>query len=100
VRCAASELRQVNLAYALAIVLLMNANQDPAYQRAATRWLSRLASERPNIGLQDLRTALDALQAPLADTQPAHAALAELCARHHVGDVIGLPTTHAGPPAG
>jgi hypothetical protein len=40
VRCAAIELRQVNLADALAIVLLMSANQDPAYQRAATRWLT------------------------------------------------------------
>jgi hypothetical protein len=84
------ELRQINLADALAIVLLMSAHQDPAYQRAARRWLTRLASERPSIGLQDLRIAVDALQA-LAGTQPAHAALAELCARHHVGDVIGLP---------
>jgi hypothetical protein len=63
VRSAASELRQINLADALAIVLLMSTTQDPAYQRAATRWLTRLASERPSIGLQDLHTALDALQA-------------------------------------
>jgi hypothetical protein len=90
VRSAALELRQINLADALAIVLLMSTNQDPAYQRAATHWLVRLASERPSIGLQDLRIALDALQS-LAGTQPASAALAELCARHHVGDVIGLP---------
>jgi hypothetical protein len=69
-------------------VLLMSATQDPAYQHAATRWLVRLASERPTIGLQDLRIALDALQA-LAASQPAHTTLAELCARHHVG----VPTT-------
>ena len=94
---AAIELRQVNLSDALAIVLRMSANQDPAYLRAATRWLVRVASERPSIGLHDLRIALDALQA-LAGTEPGHAALAELCARHHVGDVIGLPTKHSGRP--
>ena len=63
VRSAAAELPQINLADALAIVLLMAADDDPSYERAATRWLARLASERPSIGLQDLAAAVGALQA-------------------------------------
>jgi hypothetical protein len=38
VRSAAAELPQVNLADALAIVVLMAADEDPAYERAATRY--------------------------------------------------------------
>jgi hypothetical protein len=29
-------------------------HDDAAYECAATRWVASLASERPNIGLQDL----------------------------------------------
>jgi hypothetical protein len=90
VRSAAIELPQINLADALAIVLLMAADDDPAYERAATRPLTRLASERPSIGLQDISAAVDALQA-LGGARPARVALAELCARYDVGEVIGLP---------
>jgi hypothetical protein len=90
VRSAAIELRQINLADALAIVLLMATDDDPAYERAATRWLARLASERPSIGLQDIRAAVDALQA-LGGARPAREVLAGLCARYDVGEVIGLP---------
>jgi hypothetical protein len=90
VRSAAAELTQVSLADALAIVVLMAADEDPAYERAATRWLARLASERPAIGLQDLAAVLAALQA-LVGAQAARAQLAGVCARHDVRDVIGLP---------
>jgi hypothetical protein len=89
VRAAASELPRINLADALAIVLLMAATEDPAYERAATRWLARLASERPTVTLQDLAAAAAALLA-LRGATPAHATLAELCARYDVGAVIGL----------
>ena len=90
VRSAATELPRINLADALAIVLLMAADEDPAYERAAARWLTRLASERPTVTLQDLAEAAAALLA-LRGAHPAHAALAELCARYDVGTVIGLP---------
>ena len=89
-RSAAIELPRINLADALAIVLLMAADEDPAYERAATRWLTRLASERPTVTLQDLAEAAAALLA-LRGAHAAHAALAELCARYDVGTVIGLP---------
>jgi hypothetical protein len=80
---------RINLADALGIVLLMGDHDDPVYERAAFRWVARLASERPNIGLQELAATVRALQA-LAGTRPARAALAELCARHQVGAVVGL----------
>lgn len=95
-RSAAAELPQINLADALAIVLLMAADDDPGYERAATRWLARLASERPSIGLKDLAAALGALQA-LGGARPARAALAELCVRYDVGEVIGLPAEDSSP---
>jgi hypothetical protein len=44
VRSAVIELPRINLADALAIVVLMAADKDPAYERAATRWLARLAN--------------------------------------------------------
>jgi hypothetical protein len=94
VRSAASVLPQISLADALAIVLLMAADDDPAYERAATRWLARLASERPRIGLQDLAAAVGPLQA-LGGTRPVRAALADLCARYDVGEVIGLPAENS-----
>lgn len=79
-------------------MLLMAADDDPAYERAATRWLARLASERPSIGLQDLAAAVGALQA-LGRAHPARAALAELCARYDVGEIIGLPAEDSLPAA-
>jgi len=61
VRSAAAELPRINLADALGIVLLM-ADDDDAYERAATRWVARLASERPNV-VHDLAATVGALQA-------------------------------------
>ena len=54
VRAAAAELPAVDLADALAICLLMSVRDDERFERAAVRWLARLALERPGIGLGEL----------------------------------------------
>jgi hypothetical protein len=50
---------------------------DDAYDRAATRWLARLALERPAAGLDDLRAGLTALEARPYNPDGARQALAE-----------------------
>lgn len=91
VRAAAVELeRRVNLADALGIVLLMAAKRDPAYERAAAKWLVRFARERPQVGLDELKTALDALLLLRDGRTQAHHALRMLAGRQRLGDVIGL----------
>jgi hypothetical protein len=62
VRAAAAELeRRINLTDALSIVLLMAAKRDPAYDRAAARWLVRFARQRLGdvIGLSERPHAAD-----------------------------------------
>src|SRR4051794_36835724 len=91
VRAAAVELeRRVNLTDALSIVLLMAAKRDPAYERAAAKWLLRFARERPQAGLDDLKIALDALLLLRDGRTQAHHALRMLAGRQRLGDVIGL----------
>ena len=91
VRAAAAELgHKVNLVDALAVVLLMAASDDDAFDRAATKWLARFALERPAAGLEDLRLGLSALEALPYNRDAARQTLAELCARHRLDDVIGL----------
>ena len=91
VRAAAAELgHKVNLVDALAVVLLMAARDDDAFDRAATRWLARFALERPAAGLDDLRLGLSALEALPYNGEAARLTLAKLCARHRLDDVIGL----------
>src|SRR4051812_377534 len=80
----------MNLADALSIVLLMAAKRDPAYERAAAKWLIRFARERPHAGLDDLKTALDALLLLRDGRTQAHDALRMLAGRQRLGDVIGL----------
>src|SRR5205085_2853559 len=63
VRAAAAELPAVDLADALAICLLMSARDDERFERAAVRWLARVALERPAVGLADLRDGLVAFEA-------------------------------------
>ena len=92
VRAAAAELPQVNLVDALGVVLLMAAKNDERYGRAATRWLGRLALERPATGLDDLRLGLTALEALPHNPEGARQVLADLCARHRLEDVVGLLT--------
>jgi hypothetical protein len=69
------------------------ARRDPAYERAATKWLARFARERPAAGLDDVKTALDALLLLRDRRAHAHHALRMLAARHRLGDVIGLTDT-------
>jgi hypothetical protein len=84
VRSAAAELPQVSLDDALAVVLLMDEHDDERYERAAVRWLARLVSERPAIGLADLGLGLTALEALPHNRDAAIAVLGEICARHGV----------------
>jgi hypothetical protein len=82
IRDAAAELPRVDLVDALHICLLMGAEDDERYARAATRWLARFALERPRVGLEDLRLGLKALQALPRDPEAARRMLAGLCAAH------------------
>ena len=91
VRAAAAELgHRINLVDALGIVLLMAANKDRGYDRAAAKWLARLALERPAVRLKDLCLAVTALEALPHSPAAARQQLAALCARHRLDNVIGL----------
>jgi hypothetical protein len=46
--------------------LLMEAQDEDRYERAVARWLGRFALECPQVGIHELRTALNAF-----DTMPA-----------------------------
>src|SRR5580692_1001508 len=89
VRAAAAELPQVGLDDALAVVLLMDERDDERYERAAVRWLARLVSERPSVGLADLGLGLTALEALPENRDAAIAVLAQICARHGVRMTTG-----------
>ena len=91
VRAAAAELgHQINLVDALAIVLLMADQRDHRYDRAAAKWLARLAYERPGVCLEDLRFGLAALEALPYEPNAAKRQLADLCRRHRLENAIGL----------
>ena len=91
VRAAAAELgHRVSLVDALSIVLVMAERGDERYDRAAARWLARLAYERPAVLLDDLRLGLSALEALPQEPAPAKRQLGELCQRHCLENVIGL----------
>jgi hypothetical protein len=53
----AAELQSIQLDDALEILILMAAENDPRFDRAAARWVGRLLSETP-IGLADGRYAI------------------------------------------
>jgi hypothetical protein len=57
VLAAAAELQAIQLDDALEILILMAQEQDPRFDRAATRWAGLLLAETP-IGLADARWAL------------------------------------------
>jgi hypothetical protein len=90
IQAAAADLPQVDLADALAICLLMGDQADVRFDRAATRWLARLVCERPAVGLEDLRTALTALEALPHNPLAARQVLAEICRRHDLRRVLRL----------
>jgi hypothetical protein len=54
---AAAELQPIQLDDALEILILLAAEKDPRFDRAAARWVGRLLAETP-IGLADGRYAL------------------------------------------
>ncbi len=83
IRGAAKELGSVNLQDALTITLLMEREGDEGYERAAAKWLARLALEVPGMRLGDLRAGAEALEG-LPDPE-ARTALRDLCARHGLG---------------
>ena len=56
VLAAAAELQAIQLDDALEILILMAQEQDPRFDRAATRWAGLLLAETP-IGLADARRA-------------------------------------------
>ena len=90
-RAAAAELgHQLNLVDALSMVLVMAAQGDRRYDRAAAKWLARLAYERPALGLSDLRLGLSALETLPRDAEAGKRRLADLCRRHRLENVIGL----------
>lgn len=86
----ASEIPALNLSDALALVVLMAAKGHPAFDRAAARWLARLTLER-GLSVEELRFALAAVAALAHHCEDARRRLADVCARHRVVNVIGLP---------
>jgi hypothetical protein len=66
---AARECGQLGLEDSLRLCLLMRRERDQRFERAALRWLGRLLAERPGIGLDLARQALDGL-ANMAGTAP------------------------------
>jgi len=88
VRAAAAELPAVDLADALAICLLMSARDDERYERAAVRWLARLATERPGVGLGELREGLVAFEAMPYNPAAARQLLVALCERLHLDAAV------------
>lgn len=92
----AHEIPTLSLADALAIVVLMSAEQHPAFDRAAARWVARLVLER-RLGLEDVRFALAAITALPHHPELAKRQLADICARHNLQPVIGLSAPEEAP---
>src|SRR5690348_584528 len=67
VRGVAAELEYIPLPVALAILELIEADDERAFDAAAVRWAGRLALETPGLTLSQLPLALEALDA-LPDT--------------------------------
>ena len=80
----AREMRHVDLADALELVLLYGNESDPKYERAACRWLGRLAAEQQDVTLGQLQLAASALAALPAAPAASRAALRGLLRRPSV----------------
>jgi hypothetical protein len=65
----ARECGGLDLEDSLRLCLLMRRERDQRFERAAVRWLGRLLAERPRMGLDLARQALDGL-ANMAGTAP------------------------------
>jgi hypothetical protein len=90
----AREIACLDLANALAIVVLMAARQHGAFQRAGAKWVARLALEHELV-LDELLCATVAVIELDTHPEDAKRALAGICARHGVPKVIGLPDIDA-----
>lgn len=77
---AAQELPRIELDDALQICVLMQGHEQA--DRAAARWLARLALECPTVRLEDLRAGLAAFDAYPYNADGARRALDELCRLH------------------
>jgi hypothetical protein len=84
VHAAAAELPHVDLQDALRICLLMSAQDDERFERAAVRWLARASLETPTMRLDDLRMGLIAFEAMPYNSSAARQTLAQLCAAHRL----------------
>jgi hypothetical protein len=94
---AAVDLGRVNLADALRILILIARKDPDRFERAAVRFIGRVASETPTLRLHDLNLLLGAV-AGLQDFAP-HLALetiAGLADRHRKG-MLGLAARRAIP---
>jgi hypothetical protein len=73
----------VTLTDAVRVLVLMVDADDPAFERAAVRWLARFTGECGGVTLGEAQAALEALEGlPAPD---AHATLAALLKRHRMG---------------
>jgi hypothetical protein len=83
VRAVAAELPYVPLPDALAILELIEGQDEPRYEPAAVRWAGRLALEAPGLTLSQLHLAIEALDGlPDGDAKQTLRALARItCAR-------------------
>jgi hypothetical protein len=77
---------KLSLGDALALLVLMAAKHDVAYERAALRWLVRFVNEVPGVTLEEAQLALAALATMdrLEKDGMAQAALVLLCRRHAI----------------
>ncbi len=71
----AREMRHLELNDALELVLLYASQRDGKFDRAACRWLGRLATERHDLSLAQLHLAAAALATVQADPDAATATL-------------------------
>ena len=75
---AAREMGFVSLRDALGLLVLYAAENSPKYEKAATRWLARLALETDDPSLADIQLAAAALQALPRRPAPALLTLTDL----------------------
>jgi hypothetical protein len=78
VRAAAHELTQVSLQDALAICVVLRNSEPERFERAAIRWIVRMATERREATLADVRAAADAFSAMGTSDDEALATLGSL----------------------
>ena|SRR5205823_13923469 len=81
----ARELPSVGLKDALRICLVLRDGDPNRYERAAVRWLGRLALEARGITIHALRLAADALDALPDQQSEAMRRLERLCAEYSLG---------------